>query len=720
MGADEIEPDANEASAISSLARFPDENPNPILRASEDGILRYANAGAKPLLKHWGVSPGRRLPISESITLSVKTKKLVSVEVQTDDATYAITIAPIPDVPYVNLYGRDVTEEKRKTREVSDLARFPDENPNPVFRVSTEGVLLYGNAGASTLFEFWGVGVGDRAPRVLLEPLMKKPAQIRMLEVDVEGRLFALELAPVLDAGYWNGYGRDVTAQRRAEQELIKARDAALAANRAKSSFLANMSHELRTPMNAIIGYSEMLAEELEEEGRDAFVKDLEKIHGAGRHLLGLINDMLDLSKIEAGGMDLYFEEFSVTNLLKDVLETLRPIVDKKRNTLVLDASDEIPRVHSDITKTRQILFNLLSNANKFTDAGTITVRVTHDADALRVDVIDTGIGMTPEQANRIFDAFTQADASTTKRYGGTGLGLTIAQRFAEMMGGDIWVTSEVGVGTTFTFKLPLRASLTLRPPTSEPREQSVDPLMPTVLVIDDDVAVREIVGSTLKKSGFGVVTAQDGVEGLRLAKELRPLAITLDVVMHGMDGWQVLTQLKSDPDTRDIPVVLVTVEDDRSLGFALGAAEFMTKPIDREHLVSLMHRYAREGQAGSVLVVEDEDDTRELVQRTLVKAGWATAIATNGREALEHLAQRTSPPDIILLDLMMPVMDGFQFLEALRSNPETRAIPVVVTTAKTLTANEREFLTGSVQELLQKGAFSAAALLERLRALDA
>jgi signal transduction histidine kinase/DNA-binding response OmpR family regulator/HAMP domain-containing protein len=542
-----------------------------------------------------------------------------------------------------------------------------------------------------------------------------------------------------------------------------EAREAAEAASRAKSTFLANMSHELRTPLNAIIGYSEMLAEDFQDEGLEGFVPDLQKIRAAGRHLLSLINDVLDLSKIEAGKMELYLETFEVSHLVDDVVSTAQPLVEKNANTLGIRCADDLGTMHADLTKVRQSLFNLLSNAAKFTEQGTITLDVARETvdgtDWVTFRVSDTGIGMTPEQVEKLFQAFSQAEASTARRYGGTGLGLAITRRFCQMMGGDITVESELGVGSTFTIRLP--AEVVKRKagpvPVAEPRFEPVpegacsEPAegASTVLVVDNDPSVHDMMRRLLGKEGFRVETASGGEEGLRLARELRPDAITLDVLMPGMDGWIVLTTLKSDPVLADIPVIMLTIVDDKSKGYALGASEYMTKPIGRERLVAILQKYQnaappfraepikdlftavsddpratllpRYRSAPSpfrVLVVEDEATTRQMLRRTLEKEGWAVSEAENGRAALERVAE--NPPGLILLDLMMPEMDGFQFMDELRKNEAWRSIPVVVVTAKDLTAEDRLRLNGCVEEILQKGAYRREALLAEVRDLVA
>jgi PAS domain S-box-containing protein len=493
--------------------------------------------------------------------------------------------------------------------------------------------------------------------------------------------------------------------------ELLKARRAAEAANRSKSQFLANMSHELRTPLNAIIGYSEMLEEDASEAGQDQFLPDLHKIHSAGKHLLTLINDILDLSKIEAGKMELYLETFDVRGVIEGVATTVQPLIDKNGNRLQLELNGDLGAMHSDVTRVRQVLLNLLSNACKFTEQGTITLSAAREAAGgdggdgwLELRVSDTGIGMTAEQLDRLFQAFSQAEASTASKYGGTGLGLAISKRFCEMMGGSVAVESEAGMGSLFTIRLPALA------PQAMSDADEDDPLpdsLPgdaagTVLVIDDDPAVRNIMLRMLAKEGYMVETAANGAAGLQAARELRPDVITLDVLMPGMDGWEVLSALKDDADLAEIPVVMLTVADERSMGFALGASEYMTKPVNRRRLMSIIKKYKSEHAASPVLLVEDDEDTRSLVRRALEKEGWTVIEAENGRVAMDRLAE--ARPALVLLDLMMPEMDGFEFLEAVRAQKETASIPVVVITAKQLTEEDRQRLNGGVERIIGKG----------------
>ncbi len=536
----------------------------------------------------------------------------------------------------------------------------------------------------------------------------------------------------VKDCRVVDGVMFDITDRMQAQDELREARAKAEQTNRSKSTFLANMSHELRTPLNAILGYSEMLMEEAEDLELADFTVDLRKIHQAGGNLLALINDVLDLSKIEAGKTEIFVDDIDVNELLEEVSATVGPLMTRNDNRFEVERGDNLGHAQQDSTKLRQSQLNLLSNAAKFTHQGTITLRVDREhsesGDSLVFEVRDTGIGIEADKLATLFDEFTQADASTTRRYGGTGLGLAICRRFCRLLGGEVEVRSTPGKGSVFSVRVPVEL-LEKRQPRVVVKESQAMPVEElealrrqdagsTVLVIDDDPEARDIVRRFLEQDGFQVVCAASGEEGLRLAHQLEPAAVTLDVMMPDMDGWTVLRAFKADPHLMRIPVLLLTMVDDKSKGYSLGANDYLTKPVDRNRLLHTLERYRSEAGHCSVLVVEDESDIARMMVRMLEKSGCSAKAVGNGREALEAIS--AEEPDLVLLDLMMPVMDGFEFLMQLRSQPRWRELPVIVVTAKELTEEDRLQLSGKVEEVLEKGAYTREQLIELVRGTTA
>jgi signal transduction histidine kinase/CheY-like chemotaxis protein len=504
-------------------------------------------------------------------------------------------------------------------------------------------------------------------------------------------------------------------------RQLAAARDAADEANRTKSSFLANMSHELRTPLNAIIGLTDMLVSNAARFGTDKALEPLRRVHRAGTHLLGLINQVLDLSKIEAGKLELNLESVSIPPLVEEVIGTARPLAEQNKNRLSVECPSDLPPMEADAMRVRQILLNLLSNACKFTKDGSIilrAVRVVHQGqDCIAFAVTDSGIGMTPEQLGRLFEEFSQGDATTARQYGGTGLGLAITRRLCQMMGGDVSVTSEVGKGSTFMVRLPVAAAAVSA--RDEVRDAGTDGRSgDCVLVIDDDATARELIADYLRQAGFAVITAAGGAEGLKRAKDHHPIAITLDVMMPDIDGWTVLAALRGDPQLADIPVVMATIVDERRQGMTLGAVGYLTKPIDGDKLVEIIRRYGAPSGPTRVLVVEDDATQRERVRSLLEPPQWLVTEAENGRVALERL--KDTVPDVIILDLMMPEMDGFQLVAALQQHPQWRRIPVVVVTALDLSAQDRARLNSGVETVLLKESFKPSDLIDGLRRLVA
>jgi signal transduction histidine kinase/CheY-like chemotaxis protein len=577
------------------------------------------------------------------------------------------------------------------------------------------------------------------ALRTLLEDIVPTSSVFNDFELEHDfpalGRRVMLLNARKLQAGHHGELivlaMEDVTERRRAEEEVAKAKEASEMANRTKSLFLANMSHELRTPLNAIVGYSEMLQEEATEQNLASFSDDLGKINTSGRHLLALINDILDLSKIEAGKMELFLETFDLNALIDEVASTIQPMVEGNHNILHVDRQHGLGTMRADQVKVRQALFNLLSNAAKFTKDGEITLyaarKQTDGSPWIVFSVSDTGIGLSADKILRLFQDFSQADASTTRKFGGTGLGLALTRRFCQMMGGDVTVNSKVGTGSTFTIKIPadveqarveLNEAIAADDNYAESgNKRSTDALPASgtcVLIIDDDASQRDLMRRFLTKEGFAVRAAESGEEGLRLARELMPIAITLDVMMPDMDGWTVLEALKADPRLRDVPVIMLTMVDDPARGVALGAADYVTKPVNRRRLTRILKKYSCANPPCPILLVEDDPATRSMMRTLLEKAGCVVTEAENGEIALASMAR--ARPSLIFLDLMMPVMDGFEFADIVRAHAEWQSIPIVVVTAHDLTGDERRRLNGYVETVIQKSGLSREELMLQVR----
>jgi signal transduction histidine kinase/CheY-like chemotaxis protein len=558
------------------------------------------------------------------------------------------------------------------------------------------------------------------------QPAAFEESDLRLAELLAETIALALDNAHLYSAAQ-----QEIAERKQAEEALRLAKEAAESANRSKSTFLANMSHELRTPLSAIIGYSEILQEEFEGTPQANYLVDLERIRMGGVRLLGIIQDILDLARIEAGKITLDLDAFDVPTLVQELVPIVQSKAEANANSLTIDCPDDLGDMVADRVKVRQILLNLLDNAAKFTHEGQITLQARPGAivdgrEWVRFLVSDTGIGLTQEQLERLFQPFTQVDPTATRTYGGTGLGLAISRHFCRMMGGEITVDSEPGKGSTFTVRLPAQVESRPAPADYVPTETHtvsrplrVGTRTPpgsgcTVLVIDDDPDTRALISRHLHREGWRVECASGGIEGLERAITLHPDIIILDILMPDMDGWTVLTALRAQPDLAHIPVILATIIEDQSRGFALGASEYLIKPLDGTRLSQVLRRFLP--SLGHVLVVEDDTALSDLLRRNLQQEGWQVSVAADGQTALARVGERV--PDIILLDLLMPEMDGFQFLAALRQNPDWRALPTVVLTGKELTAEETKILQEQARRILHKGAYSREELLQEIRDL--
>ena len=577
------------------------------------------------------------------------------------------------------------------------------------------------------------IGVLARAFRQMLEEVVKGHERLRKWNADLDQRV------------------KDRTGElEEANKELREARDKAHELSRAKDAFLATVGHELRNPLNQVSGFCQLLElTDLNDEQQ----ADLQKIRAAANQLLALINDILDYQKIILGGITLEPEDIQVSELLAEIGEAMTFQARENRNRLEVHCDDAVDILHADKQRVRQVLLNLVGNACKLTLDGSVALRASRiqegGCDVIQFDVIDTGRGMTPDEQAKLFKPFVKLAARQGNR-SGTGLGLVISQRFCDMMHGDITVESEFEKGSTFTVRLPVdtvgghipRSASDAEqtgpePAPEEPKDIAAERDRPTpspitrsdasgaanaqlpagsariVLVVDDDPNVREMMHRHLESQGFRVISAADGLEGLEVAKRMRPAVITLDAIMPGLDGWAVLAALRTDQETAKIPVVMVTITDDEQRGFSLGAAEFVAKPIDWGRLSEVLAKYTGNKRDRSILIVDDESKDREILRRNLERDGWDVLEAEHGKAALEILA--TEHPAAILLDLMMPVMDGFEFLAEYCQLAEWLSIPIVVLTAKDPTPEELERLEGSVVRVLQKGQYSNDELLREI-----
>ncbi|MFK5952882.1 MAG: response regulator, partial [Desulfobacterium sp.] len=488
-------------------------------------------------------------------------------------------------------------------------------------------------------------------------------------------------------------------------------------ANRLKSEFLSNMSHELRTPLNSVMALSRVLVMQAREKLSDEEINYLEIIERNGKNLLALINDILDLSKIEAGRMEVSPKPFQISSTIDTIMERLTPLAREKGIELHMTLPDALPQVNSDENRVHQILQNLISNAVKFTQQGKVSISMEQAGQTIHLMVSDTGIGISKNHLPHIFEEFRQVDGTSSRSYEGTGLGLAIASKAAEMLGGNIDVRSTLGQGSTFTLTLPLVYRESTPAPLPEPLAiqplAETQPTRKTILVVDDEPKSLTMISNYLSREGYNIITATSGQEALQLAQSHRPFAITLDVIMPEMDGFEVLQHLKQTTETKDIPVIMVSMSNDRATGMALGAVGYISKPVNRDLLIAEINSLCGPW-AHSILIVEDNEIELKEMARKIEQEGMQAIQAQNGKICMEILQRHK--PDALVLDLIMPEMNGFEVLEKIRSNPDTRNLPVIVVTAKSLSMEEKQILSGKASLILEKSEMTSTALLNLIK----
>ncbi len=548
--------------------------------------------------------------------------------------------------------------------------------------------------------------------------------ECRFRAKDGSYRTFIFIGTPVRDTSgniiNWVGINTDIADRVQAEIALQEAKEAAEHANRAKSEFLATMSHELRTPLNAVIGFSEILRDEILGTINSDQKELVLDIHTSGHHLLTMINDILDLSKIEAGKMELQLEHFSLQEAMEEIKAVIAALANKKQIRLSLEFDQDVS-IEADKTKFKQILYNLLSNAIKFTDeGGAVTMTFEHSGSALLTRVTDTGVGISPQDREKLFQPFTQLDASRTRAHSGTGLGLALTNRLVALHGGKIWVESEMGKGSTFFFTFPLRQQGEVTAPEASSPETAI-PFSNnrTILVAEDNEQAAQLLGIYLTEAGYQVEYATDGEEAIVKASEIHPFAITLDILLPRKDGWQVLREMKMKPNLRSIPVIIVSATEERQLAFGLGAVDHLVKPIDKEALIASIRSLKLPSRDGStrVLVVDDDPQTVRLLSTVLTSDGYEVLKVYGGSEAIETAISQS--PDLIILDMMMPQVDGFQVVRRLTDDPRTRDIPIIICTALDLTDEDRDRLNGQIQSVIPKTGNVKAELLTAIKRIE-
>ena len=721
----------------------------------KDGISRKQFVGA--MIKSGmlevpkGTTIKKFIDDREKIIQDIKNKQRFETPLK-NGVTFAGFLTKLQNGTYTQIMD-DITDLKEKEQKALNaekrLQDAIDSMPHGISLWDKDDKLVMCNKYAYNIH--FKAGIKDYLPGLTFKEQMdrhKKFNFMRFENIDEKNKYFenafknrksftgtrTINVPQFYDGSFWNAtYSRlddnstftiftNITELKNKENELRKTisaldeeKEKANEANKTKSQFLANMSHELRTPLNAIIGLTEMLKEDAEDDNLDDYLEPLDRVFNAGKHLLALINDVLDLSKIEAGRIELFNETFQLKSIIDEIVKTSQPLAEKNKNELIVNFQNSLNLVTADQTRVKQIVLNLISNACKFTENGKITLNISKkkkkSGDLISIAVKDTGIGMTKNQMDKLFNSFVQADSSTTRKYGGTGLGLTISKQLAMMMGGDVTVDSEINKGTIFTATFLadyLGASQDIKNKALK-QNSLIENVVSienqnakTILIIDDDPTVSELIKRQLLRDSYNVVIANNGKEGIELARKIKPNLITLDILMPEMDGWSVLRTLKADPEVSKIPVVMASILDEKNKGFSLGAADFVSKPIEKERLISSIQTLIGKSENLKICIIEDDDNLRFTIKEILEKQGNIIIDASNGKDALSKLNKENPLPDIILLDLMMPVMNGFEFLNQIK-NTKIKSIPILVLTGADLDDKDKIFLNNETEKVIQK-----------------
>jgi signal transduction histidine kinase/DNA-binding response OmpR family regulator len=672
------------------LARFPRENPNPVLRITASGGIDYANSGASPLLSYWKRGVGDRLPTewAETLVEVYETSRPLATEVEIDGRCYALNMHPVTEAGYLYIYGRDVTELHLEQRKAATLARFPEENPNPVLRITSDGQLDYSNPASKIVIDHWNIAVGDPLPEAeaVLARKLYGEGRPGLLELVIDGRQFALNIHPVTESDYLNVYGRDVTI----EKEI----------DRMKTDFISTVSHELRTPLTSVLGFAKLTAAKLEKalfplapaDDRKAqravgqVRENIDIIVDEGERLTELINELLDIAKMESGQFEWRMEPVDASELVNKAVAATASLFGEDGPTLEVSSADDVPDVLADPARIQQVLINLLSNAVKFTPSGTISVAVRASVDEVELSVTDTGAGIAVQHQETIFEKFKQVGDTLTGKTRGTGLGLPICKQIVHAHGGRIWVDSELGKGSRFAFVLPIAGAQPVALQTAvdalatmlqeRASDVNVNAKGADVLIVDDDDNLRELLRVHLQAAGYQVRQAAGGLAALEEVRNKRPDLVVLDIRMPDLDGFDVAAVIKNDPETARLPILVLSIIEDRERGFRLGIDRFLTKPLDVDALLAEVSALLqREHAPGRVLLVDDDPGSSDTVRRALADRGIHVVGTCTGAQAVAQ-AHETSP-DVIIVEAHVPARGAV--VRAVRSDPALQHITCVV-----------------------------------------